>query len=117
MKQPPIASHEHRPLARTVIRLYNAGMPIADIAWRLRRSPGHINRILHWTKLPRPPESPQHASASTRSPSILRPVERMVIDAREAGIDRTETAARLRRSPQHIAKIETYADSKLARLS
>lgn len=25
-----------------------------------------------------------------------------------------ETAARLRRSPQHIAKIETYADAKLA---
>jgi hypothetical protein len=37
------------------------------------------------------------------------------MQAQQAGIDRTETAARLRSSPQHIAKIETYADAKLAR--
>ncbi len=117
MRQQPTAGHELRPLARTVLRLENSGMPIAEIAWRLRRSPGHISRILHWTTLTRPPEDPQQFSASTNSTSVLRPLERRVTRAREAGIDRAETAARLRRSPQHIAKIETYADAKLARLS
>lgn len=112
-----MTSHEHRPIARTVLRLHNDGMPISEIAWRLRRSPGHISRILDWTRLPRPKQTPQHIATSPGSAPVLRPLERTVMHARQAGIDRTETAARLRRSPQHIAKIETYADAKLARLA
>ncbi len=112
-----MTNHHHRPLARTVLRLHNAGMPTSEIAWRLRRSPGHISRILDWTTLPRPTRTPQQAAASTNSPPVLRPLERRVLDARRAGIDRAETASRLRRSPQHIARIETYADTKLAQLA
>ncbi len=44
---------ELRPLARTIIRLDNEGMPVGEIAWRFRRSPGHISRILEWSELPR----------------------------------------------------------------
>ncbi len=109
--------HEYRPLARTVRRLADAGMPVAEIAWRLRRSPGHVSRVLYWSTLPRSSEGQRRPSPSTGATSALRPLERRVIQARDVGIDRTETAARLRRSPQHIARIETYADAKLARLS
>lgn len=112
-----MTNQQLRPLTRTVLRLHNAGMPLGEIAWRLRRSPGHISRVIEWSRLPRPTRTPQHIDASTSSPSVLRPLERRVMDARRAGIDRTETAARLRRSPQHIANIETYADAKLARLT
>ena len=108
---------EHRPLPRTVLRLHNAGMPISEIAWRLRRSPGHIRRILDWTSLPRPTRDPQDVAPTTSSPPNLRPLERRVLNAKQAGIDRAETASRLRRTPQHIARIEEYAATKLALLT
>lgn len=107
-----MTEHALRPLARTVVRLDNEGMATAEIAWRLRRSPGHINRILEWTKLPRSRADHRDATAAG-----LRPIERRVLQARSDGVDRAEVAARLRRSPQHVARIEQYADAKLAGLT
>ncbi len=98
---------ELRPLARTVVKLDSEGMPLSEIAWRLRSSPGHVSRVLEWSQLPR---STSRSAESDR----LRPVERRVLHARSAGIDRAETASRLRRSPEHVARIEAYADLKLA---
>jgi DNA-binding CsgD family transcriptional regulator len=98
-----------RPLARTVTKLERDGMPIEEIAWRLRRSPGHIVRVLEWSQLSRP-----QVLLSSGADPVLRPIERRVLRARSEGVDRAETAARLRRSPQHIANIERYADAKLA---
>jgi len=114
MTQQQIAGHIHSPLTRTVLKLEGAGMPIAEIAWRLRRSPGHISRVLYWSTLTRPPQDAPPLTTSKPAPSVLRPLERTVLRAREAGKDRKETAAKLRRSPQHIARIEIYADTKLA---
>lgn len=105
-----MTEHALRPLARTVVRLDNEGMATAEIAWRLRRSPGHVNRILEWTKLPRSSQAKDRSATS----SGLRPIERRVLQARSEGIDRAQVAARLRRSPQHVARIERYADAKLA---
>ena len=102
-----------RPLPRTVARLADQGLTVPDIAWRLRRSPGHISRILQWSELDRPSGS----RSGHRAASDLRPVERRVLQARADGVDRAQTAARLRRSPQHVARIERYADLKLARAS
>lgn len=101
-----------RPLPRTVARLADQGLTVPDIAWRLRRSPGHISRILQWSELDRP-----SGSRSEQRAAPLRPVERRVLQARADGVDRAQTAARLRRSPQHVARIEQYADLKLARAS
>ena len=98
-----------RPLARRVTKLERDGMPIGEIAWRLRRSPGHIARVIEWSQLRRPDALPTRIADP-----VLRPIERRVLRARSEGVDRAETAARLRRSPQHIANIERYADAKLA---
>ena len=98
-----------RPLTRTVTKLDRDGMPIGEIAWRLRRSPGHIARVLEWSRLHRSAAAPVRVADP-----VLRPIERRVLRARSEGVDRAETAARFRRSPQHIANIERYADAKLA---
>ena len=74
---------------------------------RFRRSPGHISRILEWSELPRTAQQPPEAKQ-------LRPIERRVLQARSEGVDRSETAARIRRSPEHVARIERYADLKLS---
>ena len=98
-----------RPLTRTVTKLERDGMPIGEIAWRMRRSPGHIARVLEWSQLRR------HSGVPVAvADVVLRPIERRVLRARDEGVDRAETAARFRRSPQHIANIERYADAKLA---
>ncbi len=106
----PESGQKLRPLTRIVTKLEGNGMPIGEIAWRLRRSPGHIARVLEWSRLGRPT-----VAAPVRSVGpVLRPIERRVLRARSEGVDRAETAARFRRSPQHIANIERYADAKLA---
>lgn len=97
-----------RPFERTVLRLADSGMSSADIAWRFRRSPGHIERVLQLSRIPREPR-PQPQKGT------LRPVERRVLRARNEGVDATEIAARLRRTPGHVRRVEQYASYKLDR--
>lgn len=99
-----------RPFERTVLRLADTGMPTAEIAWRFRRSPGHIGRVIALSRLPRTSASPAANGAST-----LRPVERCVLRARSEGTDVAEIAARMRRTPGHVDRVERYASYKLAR--
>jgi len=98
-----------RPLERTVLRLADEGMPQSEIAWRFRRSPGHIKRVIDLTQVPR-----SGIESSPEDAPTLRPVERIVLRAREQGIDYTEIGARLRRSPGYAARVESYANYKLA---
>jgi hypothetical protein len=84
----------------------DSGMAASEIGWRLRRSPGHIERILRFAQTPRPAREPL-------GEATLRPIERCVLKARSLGVDRTETAARFRKSPQHISRVEQYANYKL----
>lgn len=98
-----------RPLERTVVRLADTGMSRTEIAWRFRRSPGHIGRVLEWSRLPR-----QRMEASPAGPMQLRAIERRVLRARTDGIDVAETAARMRRSPEHVSRVDQYATYKLA---
>lgn len=97
-----------RPFERTVLRLADAGMSTAEIAWRFRRSPGHIDRVLDLSRIPRQP-----SPATPGGDGVLRPVERRVLRARENGLDRAEIAARMRRTPGHVARVEQYAAFKL----
>lgn len=97
-----------RPVERVMRRLADDGMSESDIAWRFRRTPGHIRRVLDMTRLQREPRG----SASDTAFG-LRPIERVVLRARDEGTDTAEIAARLRRTPQGVAQIERLADYKL----
>ena len=101
-----------RPIERTMLNLLRAGKTEADIAWRLRRSPGHIRRTLALARLPRVPGPERH-----RAPWDLRPIERAVLRSRENGVPEAEMAARLRRSPAFVQRVSAFADYKLAQAS
>ena len=98
-----------RPIERTILKLNRSGYPEAEIAWRLRRSPGWVRRTIVLAELPRT-SSPRKTAAWA-----LRPIERRVLDCRESGVDDVEMAARLRRSPAAVQQIGQFADYKLAR--
>jgi hypothetical protein len=100
--------HRLRPYERAVLRLADQGMDTPEIAWRFRRSPGHIARVLGFSRLPRTaPTGP------AREASPLRPLERTVIRARGNGAELPEIAARMRRSPNFVARVEELASLKL----
>lgn len=101
-----------RPIERTMLNLVRAGKTEADIAWRLRRSPGHVRRTLALAQIPRVPAPEQH-----RAPWDLRPIERAVLRSRENGVPEAEMAARLRRSPAFVYRVSAFADYKLAQSS
>ena len=101
-----------RPIERTMLSLVRAGKSEADIAWRLRRSPGHVRRTLALARLPRTP-GPERQRASWD----LRPIERAVLRSRENGVPEAEMAARLRRSPAFVQRVSAFADYKLAQAS
>lgn len=96
-----------RPLERTILKRTRQGMSTDEIAWRLRRSPGAVQRILELTELER------DASAFDSDQGALRPIERCVLRARADGVDTAEIASRLRRSPQHVERVERLAIHKL----
>lgn len=101
---------EHlRPIERAVQRLADEGMTNADIAWRFRRSPGHIERILALSRLPRTGERTDHGN------DTLRPIERCVVRARSNGVDAKEIAARMRRTPDYVERVEQFAAYKMER--
>jgi hypothetical protein len=97
-----------RPLERVILRHIDNGMSSSEIAWRFRRSPGHIERVLDLTGHPRM----VRRSTATPAPA-LRPLERTVMRGRERGADLPEIAARLRRTPEFVGRIEQYANYKL----
>jgi len=101
-----------RPIERTMLSLVSAGKTEADIAWRLRRSPGHVRRTLALARLPRSPRPERQ-----RAPWDLRPIERAVLRSRENGVPEAEMAARLRRSPAFVQRVTAFADYKLAKAS
>jgi DNA-binding CsgD family transcriptional regulator len=101
-----------RPIERTMLNLVRAGKTKADIAWRLRRSPGHVRRTLALARIPRVP-GPERQ----RAPWDLRPIERAVMRSRENGVPEAEIAARLRRSPAFVQRVSAFAEYKLAQTS
>lgn len=102
--------HHGRPIERTVRRLRQEGLSSSEIAWRLRRSPGYVQRV----------ETMSRIELSTRRdpgddvvPVGLRPIERCVLNALEAGSGYAEIASRLRRTPQYVSRVEHYANLRM----
>ena len=99
-----------RPVEARMRKLADDGMAESDIAWRFRRSPAYIRRVLDMSQLRREPSHPVDEPAPD-----LRPIERVVLRARQEGADTAEIAARLRRTPRGVAQIEKLATYKLER--
>lgn len=99
-----------RPIERAMRKLADGGMTESDIAWRFRRTPGHVRRVLDMSRLRGKSNDPGPETAPD-----LRPIERVVLRARDEGTDTAEIAARLRRTPRGVEQIERLATYKLER--
>ena len=98
-----------RPLERRVRHLRLAGVTDDEIAWRFRRSPGFIRRVSELSEIERP-------TTKAAGQSVLCPVERVVRASTERGLSTNEIAARLRRSPDWVRRVQGYTEFKLARV-
>lgn len=96
-----------RPRERAVLLHTDEGLSSQDIAWRLRRSPRYIDRLLRISSIPR-------SGPYQRYRGGLRPIERHVLKALESGFDYPEIAARFRRTPVWVQRVEDFANYKLA---
>lgn len=92
-----------RPIERTVLRRRDEGMDVTDIAMRLRRSPGQVERIIEYTRLP------QRSATARNTTGGLRPLERRVLDLVEEGHDFERLAAAFRRSADHMRRVAGLA--------
>jgi hypothetical protein len=89
-----------RPVERVILGMRDRGVPVTEIATRMRRSPDHIERVLAWTEIPR--------SAPHRRPHPT-PIQRRVLDLRAKGEDHAEIGSRFNRSPRFIRQVEALA--------
>jgi DNA-binding CsgD family transcriptional regulator len=99
---------ELRPIERRILKMADTGMADAEIAWRFRRSPGFVRKIRTLADVPR------SGTRSSTGPDGLRPLERRVLRWREEGVDYPELAARFRRHPHALQRIEALARHKLS---
>ena len=106
-----MADYRLRPIERTVRRLMQDGLSNSEVAWRLRRSPGFVHRVEALSGIERT------ARMSTGENALdvgLRPIERCVMNSLEAGAGYPEIAARLRRTPNYVSRVEQFAKLRLA---
>lgn len=102
-----MVSEQLRPLERRILRQVAAGDDLDEIGRRLNRSPDFVRRVIDLTDVPR-----EHPVARG---DALRPVERRVLRLRAEGVDYDDMGYRFRRSPEHIERIEQFAQMKLTR--
>ena len=94
-----------RPIERRVLAMRDEGQDVEEIAGRIRRSPGHVERIIEWSTIPR------SGPARHRSP---RPIETRVLALQQSGESYERIATRFRRSPDFIRRVEGLAHYTLA---
>ena len=98
-----------RPVERRVLRWAESGLDDAEIARRFGRGERWAAQVRFLADLDRPPPSP-----STGDDGRLRPIERRLLRWRELGADHDQLSGRFRRSPEFLARVEEYANYKLA---
>ena len=89
-----------RPLERRVLAMRDEGVNIDEIARRIDRSPGHVERVIVWTEIPRT------GRPARRSPTALG---RRVLALRAEGESHDEIGERFRRGPKYIRQVEGLA--------
>jgi hypothetical protein len=95
-----------RPVERRVLRWAESGLDDAEIARRFGRSERWAAQVRFLADLDRQPP----AGRADR----LRPIERRILRWREQGADHDQLSGRFRRSPEFLARVEEYANYKLA---
>jgi hypothetical protein len=114
------AEHDHlRPVERRVLRWAEIGLDDAEIARRFGRSERWVAQVRFLADLDRsaPLDQPgtlDRSATSDRPADRLRPIERRVLRWRHAGLQHEDLSARFRRSPEFLARVEDYANYKLA---
>jgi DNA-binding CsgD family transcriptional regulator len=108
MMSPMADTKRLRPIERRVLALTEAGVPDAEIARRFRRNLRSIEQIKSLAEL-----DDRHADRRARRPGALRPVERRILAWRDRGMGVEQLAARLRRSPAYVTRVERLARYKL----
>ena len=96
-----------RPIERRMLKLAEAGQSEAEIAWRFRRTPKTVRRVIVLSQLARDGAAP--------SADRLRPIERRILRWRDGGTGFDELAYRFRRSPAFLQQVERLARYKLTR--
>ena len=89
-----------RPVERRVLRWADAGLDDAEIGRRFGRGEQWTAQVRFLADL----DLPRTGGDTDDQP--LRPIERRLLRWREQGVDHDELAARFRRSPEFLARVE-----------
>lgn len=112
------AEHDHlRPVERRVLRWVEVGLDDAEIARRFGRSERWVAQVRFLADLDRSgPDRPDMSdrSGTDRPADRLRPLERRLLTWRRAGARYADLSGRFHRSPEFLARVEEYANYKLA---
>ena len=117
------AEHDHlRPVERRVLRWAEVGIDDAEIARRFGRSERWVAQVRMLAGFDRPatvdqPDASDRSDrpgTSDRPVDRLRPLERRLLRWRRAGARHEDLSDRFRRSPEFLARVEDYANYKLA---
>jgi DNA-binding CsgD family transcriptional regulator len=108
-----VATEGLRPVERRVLRWAETGMDDAEIGRRFGRGERWTAQVRFLADL----ERPRSPAADGARDDPLRPLERRLLRWREQGVDHDELSARFRRSPGFLARVEEYAQYKLAAAS
>lgn len=101
-KTEPVAGN-HSALVTVLRRMEAEGVPLSEMAARVRRRPGTVRRLLLHG---------ERTGVGTRSGDRLRPVERVVLDALAGGETHGVIASRIGRSGRQTRRIAAYARFK-----
>ncbi|MBT8199306.1 MAG: hypothetical protein KJO36_02195 [Acidimicrobiia bacterium] len=102
------------PIQRVIRKQLEDGATVVEVATSLRKRPGTIRRFAEMADYAIDTGMERDRSRST-SEDGLRPIERRVMAMRTDGERLGDIAAKFRRSPQHIRRIEEYAQMKQTR--
>lgn len=96
------------PLERVILRLKESGADMADIAAKVGKKPGTVERIIAMAGF-----KEGIAAGEPKRGEGLRPVERVVARLRAQGESYGEIGNRIGKSGHQVRKIEEYAGYKL----
>lgn len=93
-----------RPMERRILTMREEGVPIDEIADRMRKSPEFVERVITWTEIPR--------SGTERDPG-LTPLESRVLALTADGEDHATIGRRFRKSERFIRQVEGLAHYRM----